>query len=155
MTPTITIKFKITKSHCSNSKTEVDNTEHYFSPKFSGNIHSLIKNSRNTFQFQPSLYLIKCDFVTHHYTKLLQKHSMWNKLGGLGAKFSKMHPKFSNWVWNRNPHIDIPKMAKKHLKIFEHPHIPSNSEYTPDYHQTKSIACTMCKSILLNYITVI
>ncbi len=46
-------------------------------------------------QFRPSLYLKKCDFVTHHYTKLLKKkpqHPSWNKLGAFLGKFSQMHP---------------------------------------------------------------
>ena len=41
-----------------------------------------------------SLYLRKCDIITHHYTKLPQKHSICNKL----ALFWSNFPKFAQFA---------------------------------------------------------
>ena len=53
---------------------------------------NLYRDAQSRLQNFDHLYTWKRDFMTHQYVKLLQKHLIWNKLGVLGAKVSKMHP---------------------------------------------------------------
>ena len=61
--------------------------------------------SKKTSEFRPSLYLEKCDFMTHHYTK------NWVLLGANFPKCTKFC-KFGTLGLEQKP-IDIPKMNKQ------------------------------------------
>ncbi len=68
-----------------------------------------------------SFNIFKCDCVIHHKPNSCKKHPIGNKICAFFGQSFQNAPNLANWahwVCNGNPPIDVPKMAKKHLKIF-------------------------------------
>ena len=108
-------------------------------PRGGGKGHSKKLRGYRCFKYRlqrvDHLYTSKCDFVTHHYTNLPQKTP---NLGQNGCFFVQIFQccKLGTWGLEQKPthrSRDIPKMTKKQLKTFVHPHIPFYSESPPSF----------------------